>query len=484
MVHLIGMLPIRKIAPDKVALTSYYGKTFVSKDLKKVNDYSSWLNARIMVKGLDPFDPDINNLLPANVFDNTYPCTKIYSSIAMSFKGFTSQGFDFNFDHTTRTSLTDEKTLKSLEINGRILVATNALDHYLVLDKDGIVYEIEDDKETLRGTLENFLNIQTSNAPMDFVNIKIFGKEIPVGLVLGYLLGFDTLIKLLKVKYRKVPTGTRVNLDDSEYAVIFKDETICFDKDNRLAALILAGFSSLDKVTKNYTQNTFNSKGVYLNLLDFIGLGSRYIREIELIDSMFIDPITLELLKEMKEPTTFRGLLVRSTEMLMNDQHPDMMDMRYMRIKGYERLSGAVYAELVQALREHKSKGGRATQPVALHPYAVWKRITQDPSITISIDINPIQNLKETEAVTFSGVGGRMSRAMVKRTRGYHPTDMGVISESTVDSSDVAINTFLSADPKFNSLRGTSDRYEIGKSGITSLLSTAALLSVGSDRDD
>ena len=119
-----------------------------------------------------------------------------------------------------------------------------------------------------------------------------------------------------------------------------------------------------------------------------------------------------------------------------------------------------------------------------MHPFAVWKRIDLDPSKQTVSEINPIQDLKEMEAVTYSGTGGRMSRSMTKKSREYHPNDMGVISEATTDSSDVAINTFLSADPQFKSLRGTAKPYVIGKTGATALLSTSALISPSSDKDD
>ncbi len=66
----------------------------------------------------------------------------------------------------------------------------------------------------------------------------------------------------------------------------------------------------------------------------------------DLIVDMFIDPITKEILTEMKEPTDFIGLLVRSAELLQTDWSPDETDMMHMRIKGYERMAGAVYTEL------------------------------------------------------------------------------------------------------------------------------------------
>jgi hypothetical protein len=230
---------------------------------------------------------------------------------------------------------------------------------------------------------------------------------------------------------------------------------------------------------------SFNTKGVYLNLLEANGLSVKYLNEMDLINKMFIDPITRELLIQMKEPVTFQGLLLRACDMLLNDKHPDEGQTGpYVREKGYERLSGAVYTEMIQAIRFHNGKLGKQTAQIELHPYAVWKRITEDPSKTQVKEINPIESLKDVEAVTYSGTGGRNRRSMTKSTRQFHPDDMGVVSESTVDSSDVAINVFLSADPQYSSLRGTHKPYDYKKQGVTALLSTSALMSAGADRDD
>jgi hypothetical protein len=197
---------------------------------------------------------------------------------------------------------------------------------------------------------------------------------------------------------------------------------------------------------------------------------------------MFIDPITLSILKEMKEPTTFRGLLLRSCELLLNDNYPDEMDPRFMRIKGYERFAGAVYVELIRALRVQRAKTKQNT--LTLNPYAVWMNVMQDPAKSHISELNPIQELKEIEAVTFTGEGGRSSRSMVQRTRVFHENDLGTISEATVDSGDVGINVFMSADPMLTSVRGVSKQFDLKKPDHTSLLSTSALCAVGSDRDD
>lgn len=476
-------MPIRKVSPELVALTSYYGKSFIQRSQKKVNNYQSWLVSQIMMKGLDDTDICVTEMSSANVFDNEFPSCRTYSILAQSFKSFKSGKYNFLFDHKQREKDFTHAEITKYENNGMVIIGRTDYQEVLVIDKEDTIYTIIKDVPEVIGTMESILNLNSLKAPVEFSEVKIFGKYIPVGIVLGYQLGLGELMNLLKVSPRRVATGQRVNLTEDEYSLIFSDETLIFSKDDKLASMILSGFNEFYKTLKGYSSATFNKPNVYWNVLEANDINARYLREIDLMTQLFIDPITRSLLVEMKEPTTFRGLLVRSSELLLNDQHPDLLDMKYMRIRGYERISGAVYNELVQAIRVQRSKGSRKNSMVSLHPFAVWKRISTDPSIAMVSDINPLENLKEMEAVTFAGVGGRSGRSMVKSTRAYHPSDMGLISEATKDSSDVAINVYTSADPHFKSLRGTTYPYK-REDGVTSLISTSALMAVGSDKDD
>lgn len=480
-----GDLPIRKTTPDRVALTSYYGKTFVSRSDKKVNDYSDWLRQQIMKKGIDASDDSVLNISPADVFDNSISAPRAYSSIAMGIKSFTSRGYNFVFDYSQRENVFSPEQIQKYEINGSILIGFNATENVLFMDKNGSIYEAGVNTEpTPLGTIENIIGISTLESPIDFAQVKIYGKNIPLALVFGYKYGLNDLLTALKASSRRVAAGQRLNLQEHEYAIAFSDETLILSKDDQLATMIFAGLREYQRSLKNYSIHTFDKPNVYLNVLETNGISARYLREIDLMDNLFIDPITKDLLIEMKEPTSFRGLLIRSAEMLLTDSHPDALDMSYMRIKGYERIAGAIYAEMVNSIREHKSKSSRAAAPIELNPHAVWMRISQDPAKNLVSDINPIENLKQQEAITYSGTGGRIGRSMTKKSRSYHRNDMGIISEATSDSSDVAINTYSSADPQFKSLRGTSKPYVIGKTGPTALLSTSAMMSVGSDQDD
>ena len=479
-----GDVPIRKISPNRVALTSYYGKTFVNRSEKRVADYGTWLQNKINNAVIDG-NTNIVTAYPANVFNHEAITPRAYSSISMVYRRIDVSGFELYFDLVERTKQFTAEQIKKFELKGSIILGKHRDGRIAILDNNNMVNIAfpSGDPEPI-SSIEEFLGFENKVPPVEMAEARVFGMNIPVGLVLGYLYGLDKLLTLLKVTPRRVNTGTRVNLQDYEYALAFSDETLVFNRDDELVKLVMGGFLDYEKAIKSYSVYQFDKRAVYLNVLESKKITTRYLREIDLIDKLFVDPITESILKEMNEPTTYRGLVMRSCELLLNDAHPRSLDLNFQRIKGYERVAGAVYSELVNSIRDHRGKLGRSSASIDLKPFAVWKRVVGDPAVKITEDINPINTLKEVEAVTFSGVGGRNSRSLTRESREYDPNDLGVISESTVDSSDVAINVYTTANPNFSSVRGLTNRVSPKEIKSTQLLSTSALLGAGSDTDD
>lgn len=479
-----GDVPIRKVDSKRVALTSYFGKVFVDRSERAVNDYPKWLCNKIRAIGLDDKDPRVTDMKPSNVFDPLLNVPKLYSMLAQNFRRFKAVGIDFVLEYTKREEEFGAKAVQAAEGKGLVVIGKKGADLVLVDNFDTLYVQKARGLEPL-GKIEELLEIETTNAPMEMAELKVFNKSIPLGLVLSYYLGLERVIKSLKPSvFRRSLQGERLKLAEGEYVVRFADENLIFHRDDKIVALLMEGFNAYEKTIKNFSVYDFDRKDVYLNVLETHKIGVRYLRELDLLRDMFVDPVTYDLLVEMKEPTQWEGLLTRAAELLITDWAPAETDMEYMRIKGYERISGAVYAEVVRSTRIHNARRGSSGNKIEMAPHAIWQAIQEDPSKGLVEESNPIECLRTQEAVTFGGVGGRSRRSMVKRSRVFHPNDMGVISESTVDSGDVAISTFLTADPNFSSLRGLSRRYIPGTDGATKLISTAALVSPCADRDD
>lgn len=479
-----GDVPLRKVKPDRVALTSYYGKVFVERNSKVVHNYAKWLVKQIDLIGVDPADERITKMRNAALdLTKTKGLPRLVTTLANHYLSFNSGGHQFYFNYPKRMEEFGEEAVKAAEVDGMVVMGKKGQSLIVVDQNDTLYLSKPQDLEVL-GKIEDVVGLARQKAPSDTIDLKIFAKTIPLGVAFAYYFGLDTLIDVFDGNVRRVTAGGRLELADDEVAIKFQDESLVFSRDDRLMAMVLGGFNEYKNQLNRFSINDFNRRDVFLNLIESFGLSNRHLKELELMRDMFIDPITEEILKEMGEPTNWNGLLRRSAELLLTDFAPHETDLEYMRIKGYERLSGAVYAQMIQSIRGHMLREGNPNAALEMSPFAVWQDIQTDPSKTQEEESNPIQNLKQKEAVTFMGTGGRGKVSMVGRTRVFGQSDMGTVSEATVDSGDVAINASLTANPKLASVRGLTDRYDPETDTATNLVSTSALLTPGADSDD
>ncbi|WJJ55175.1 RNA polymerase beta subunit [Xanthomonas phage RTH11] len=486
-----GDVPIRKLSPSRVALTSYYNKVFISRSEKQISNYPGWLTNQIAAMAMDEDNGTIDHAMLADVSDTEIRTPRIYSILASRFRSFhlyegdNAYVYEFFLDYHARKAQFGAERVEAIEKDGLLVIGkAQASGNLLVVDNTNTIYEAQGLELKTLGSIETMIGTLSGKPPAETAEIRIFGKQVPVGLFLAYHLGITKLFELLGVTPRKVPTGTRAYMNGDELAIRFEDEMWIFPQDQGMRTLILAGLASYDKITRNYSSHLFDRKDIYLPVLEQSRVGVRYLREMDLLVELFVDPITEDILKEMGEPTDFISLVLRACQLLETDWSPAETDMAYMRIKGYERFAGALYAELVKAIRQQRARGSIANAKIDMHPDAVWIGVSLDPVKKAVEESNPVHNAREREEVTYSGVGGRSERSMVGRTRVYHPNDLGVISESTKDSAQVAITTFMPADPTLLNVRGMARRFDPEKDGITSVMSTPALLSPAADRDD
>jgi hypothetical protein len=474
------LLPIRKIAPTIVALSTYYGKTFVQVNPKVSNNSVTWLHRQLNLAIITD-GGYIQKVSPGNVFYNEVVTPYIYGAIAEEFEKFSAGDFNFYFNYMKRGQFIDAALLKSIEKDGRVFCGYVGTKIPIVVDNANLFIALTPNGEKVIGDIYQALKLSREKAPLDFSEIRVFSKYIPVGVVLGFYIGFKNLLALVNAKYRTVPARKNKEMTEHEFAITFKDQSYVVDGSNPKIKLILAGFTDYEKSIKQFESDLFDHRDVYFNLFTSKGLGSIYIRELEMMEESFIDPISKEILETMKEPVTFKGLLLRANELLTTYYHPVSQDRNAMRDRGYERFSGVVYKELMKAIRQFRNKNMAGKSKIDISPYEVWNAIMKDNSLKIVEDINPIQNLKEGEVVTYSGDGGRDKDTMTKPTRAYHLSNVGIDSESTVDSTGVGTIVYTSANPNFRDVRGLSLADK--ELSPTNMLSTSALLSPASTTD-
>lgn len=480
-------VPIRKVNPTRVALTSYYNKTFVDRSERAVNNYERWLMKTIIDRGMDGEDDRLTGLRLSSVFNKQLDLPRIYTLIAKRAAAFNAGKYSLYFDHAGREErfgFINNKPVSEYETDQHVMVGLYDNRDPVLVDHDNTFYVYNDDGMEVIGTIHDLLGIDPSKAPVEVAEMSVSNKSFPIGFVMAYRMGLSKLIESLNCEVNRLRRGERRNQQSDEYSLVFEDEVLVFSRMDPMATMILAGLNRYHQTLKQFSVWDFDRKDAYYRIVEDSGLGVRYLREIDALYSVWVDPITHGLLEDMGEPTDFHQLLLRSVELLQTDQSPEEVDGAFMRYRGYERLAGMVYGELMRSAKTFNARASVGENAVELNPHAVWQRIVQDPSVTLVEDANPIANLREQEAMTYRGDGGRGAKSMVERTRVYYESDVGVVSESTVDSGDVGVVAYLSPDANLTNLRGVTRRYNPETDGASKVFSSSALLAPASDRED
>lgn len=446
-------IPIRKINPTKVALTSYYDKkVMVERSTMKVDDYTRWLKSSIIERSYN--DKSIQVSLGSFKAPKDKVCY-YYSVLASRFKAINTPSYHFDFDTVTLIeSIKDKAEQRALArlCNEVSWVIGFEGTKPILIDSTGLV--TVDGEE--RGYIEEILGLEIAKAPIPMATININGYRFPAVVVLSYWIGFSNLMKMLKVEYRTLDPDKRAQLSADEYMVVFADERLVFNRRDELATLILSGLRKLPNLS-NFSRSHLDDPNVWFGLIGDVRVKPSHFKEMGLIYDMFIDPITKRLLVHFGYPYFMDKLIIEAVKLLLNNESKHEIEISEQRFVGYERFAGHVYRELVKASRQYRNKPNTVKKTFDLNPEAVMMNIITDSSCQAAEEVNPIHQIKSQEEYTFGGTLGRSDRAMVRRTRGQLPNNEGIISEAGKDSGKVGFIGYLTSDAKITDLYGNVD---------------------------
>lgn len=144
--YMMELIPIRKVSPIRVALTSYYSKLFVERSQRSVFNYDSWVGKQIVAKGQNPADDSIHNVKIADVADYTQDLPTIYSVIGSRVMEFRAGQDPFRFDYQNRIPyrVFDMATVEAIERQNPEMVVCGRRDsRYIAVDKSDMFYIVE-----------------------------------------------------------------------------------------------------------------------------------------------------------------------------------------------------------------------------------------------------------------------------------------------------------------------------------------------------
>jgi hypothetical protein len=422
------------------------------------------------------------------------PCD--YTKIALGYRLIHNDDYEMYFDYDDvykHYQFNDKQieyfnklyTEKSLILLGK----TKDPKVWLLMDyKTNLVYEynVAEQKVIGKNTILHYVfpTIEYSKLPLpcDYCHLKILDKNIPIIAILGYRFGLLKILKEVGVKYRLYTFGKRVPLNPDDIVIKFKDFTLVFNRYPLKHSLLLNGLSVFN--TRDLTFASMDQADTYYKLFTDKGIKANYLKGINSFFNFFIDPITFDVLKQMNEPVTPKGLLLRSIEMLSTSQYTEASQLKNFRVRSNEKIAAVVYNEISRQYSQYLNDKRRDSS-FSINTEAVFQRIVQDNAVMLHEDINPMQDIKMKTSATHLGFGGRSEDAFVDADRKYPIDAVGIISEATPDSGKVGMNFTLTPNAKIANVRGMFDT-SINENDLdaSSILSVTGLVMPGTVNND
>lgn len=481
-------LPICKLDFYRVSLASNYNKTLVERNLSPRFSFSNnLLNSILKYNKDNPKDQIEIERHMINFKDIKLPYE--YSSIGKKIRTIKSKDYLFFFDYKQRGTQfnIDEQMLNQYESKYGVLCGKylkNENTFYFFNDKNEVLMvDLDRDQVVEKKQLMEFLlPLDYLNTPHEFCYLKILDKNLPIIFVLCYKYGLLKILDRLKVRYRVVESGKRLNLQPNECYIKFKDKTLIYNRYPLLKSWILNGFLYFNNI-KNYTMDELEIQDTYYNLLQDKGISINYLKGIDNFYNFFIDPITRDVLEQMGEPTNPRDLLIRAVELLTTEDYKDPASIENFRLRSLEKINGIIYNEIA---RQYAQRLNDKTKDVtfSINTESIYQRILQDQACVLAEETNPIHYLKERTGVTHAGFLGRTSESFVEKDRKYPDDAVGILSEATPDSSKVALNAFLSFNPSIKNMRGFFEKKDLKDLEPGNILSVTASLMPFASNDD
>lgn len=474
-------LPICKVSPNRITLTSSYNKSLMERAAVR-NDFYLYFTGMISANKGKIF-------LGKAIIDGL-KLPYEYSLLCKKILKIQLNNNIFIFDYPNRFNNLDDtkkKTLISLEkkygVYSGYIEGSNTV---FFMDYKGCLYEYNlstksvEVKTTIINKVAHMTN--TNKKLNEYVYLKLVDKNLPVGFVLSYKYGFNEMLKYLNVDYSIYAKREKFSTEPDDIELEFKDCTMIIKRVPLVNSFIMGGLTLFN--TSRYKLEEMDDPGVYYDMLSVKGVSTNYLKGIDSFFDLFIGYIEHKMLDQMGMPTEIRDLIIKAVSMLTTTDHKEASSSYNFRIRSYEKFNHIIYNELARAYATWKNKAVGHSTSFTVHPFIINQRIVEDASFDKLDVINPVHAIKMKTAFSHLGEGGRTASTFMIADRKFTKDSIGILSEATVDNSSVAVNGLLTMDPSIVNTSGMNVPKEIKDVAATELLSITSLLFPAVTQDD
>lgn len=476
--------PICKVSPTRVTLNSNYNKILVERNTSVAHTFINWF--------MNAFDKAKQAGFRAMLVHGAckYPI-KAYpfelTEIGARYTRVSFDGGNIILDLENRAKECPiANQLPKLEQENGYWFGHRGDNHFFATVTGSVTVRSTKGEEVFYGAFLDFFEWLFGiklNPMVEYMTATILSREIPLIHPLAYRYGLTNMLKYTGCDYEVYDVNTRIERRTSDIVIRFRDKKLVIRRSPRNNALLFGGLCVYD--FSDISIENMDDKDIYYELLSQKGISPNFIKGLDPLFELFIDPITRDVLREMREPTDLRDLFLRAVTMLTTSEHKPAASAANFRFRGVEQITGVIYNEMARAFANYKNHSGNSAIKFSVSAYQVKQRIAH-MQLTENVSlVNPINDIKQYSKFSNTGDGGRSNDTFMVADRQFTRDQIGVVSEATVDNGKTGTNAMLPFNPIIVNERGmVSENIDINKLEPENVLSVTSLLYPCVTQDD
>lgn len=467
-------LPVVKIAPDNVMLTTHHQyKSFIKRHgegfntdiitMKKLfleffdsKQREVSVNRGRVVDGNKQYRTNFEydemaNLLYDVTLRNKKSHIKIFFDQTAIRNEIENMLTNFNIsteDKKSKLNIPDNYMPYAIDYNTKTV-------HCIDLDKNdslakNIVILINNNLDNNESLKKFLLKVSVPKRRM-FSEVVFMSRSCPLIIFLGSLYGITKVLKTAKIKYEfveKKPSRT----SDKRMFIPFSNGYLMYEQYPVENAILVNGLNYMK--TENLKYEELDTPSPYMSFLEQ-KFGSRNVYKGWVsTEQFFIDPVTMKVLAAQGLPRTFLELFLYANMLLADNDYKKESSIQCYRLRQYEIVAEQLYQELYNARIEFQQRKGRKNS-LSIKQNFMYKRLSDTNLLQNFDDSSPIMEAKGTTIVSMKGPGGtNLEEAFKLDKRSYGEDCVGIYSFGNTDSGTVGTLKQLSMNPKVTSTMG------------------------------
>jgi hypothetical protein len=314
-----------------------------------------------------------------------------------------------------------------------------------------------------------------------FAENKLAGQWIPVIVTLIIWIGISKALDAMDMVWTFHKGRKRLYHHPNFNYVKFSNGTLEYE--NSLHAELI--FNGLYKIDNEHT--TFESLDNGSGCDDYMkSVWGNYngITQVKNFHEFLIDPITENVCKDLRLPTTPEGLLIHAVKLLMDNSCNSKASDNSYRVRSIEVIPSILYSCIATEYLNYV-KQGRKT-PLSIKQRDVIDKLIDLKTVEEYSTLNPAVEVSKTHLISTKGYRGSNSEySYDQEKRSYDPSAIGKLSLTTSPDGNVGVSKNLVVEPTLTNARGYREPVDdINALKDVNIFAPIELLTPGSIRYD